>query len=380
VLATAGSALFVASDVDAISVDRGASAGARADRMQVQFLADPDAPLTSPDRGPHCADDLTAVGLAAFFASSIGPLSGADYQRAIRLPDDRVLWTFQDAFVNGVLVHNAAMVQSGRCFTVLNRGNSPWLLANETSPLRRWHWILDGVSTRDGLIALFVVEMIEQGPTYLTRPQPVALRRVLVDPATFTVVDTSVVPHVGDDLYGWSITSDDRHTYLYAHCYQQFGHATTFGAAPCSDVVKVARVPRGLPDARREYWSGAGWVADAALAAPVVGPTFVGSGNNPAQIRFDGSRYVLVEKRDDWWGRTVEFGVADRPTGPFRPVASVPEPLACDRSVCNTYFATWVPWRQPDGRAIWSISRNVWNGSSASNLARYRPTFAAIDL
>ena len=111
---------------------------------------------------------------------------------------------------------------------------------------------------------------------------------------------------------------------------------------------------------------------------PVVDGSFVASGNNPAQVRFDGERYLLVEKRDDWWGATVEFGVADRPEGPFRPVVSVDEPLKCDRSECNTYFASWVPWSE-DGLPIWSIGHNRWNGAETStHLDVYRPTFHTI--
>jgi hypothetical protein len=177
------------------------------------------------------------------------------------------------------------------------------------------------------------------------------------------------------------VTSDDEHTYLYSHCYQQFGYDTLLGFGACSADVKVARVPRGEPDSQREYWDGENWTIDDTRATPVVDESFVLSGNNPAQIRFDGRRFVLVEKRDDWWGTTVEFGVAELAQGPFERVATIDEPLTCDRSVCNTYFASWIPWLDADGRHLWSIGHNRWNGSeTAANLADYRPTFAPVDL
>jgi hypothetical protein len=82
-----------------------------------------------------------------------------------------------------------------------------------------------------------------------------------------------------------------------------------------------------------------------------------------------------VQKNDDWWGLAVVFGVAEDATGPFQHVATVPEPLLCDRTECNSYFASWVPWRD-DGGYVWGIGHNVWNGDQTlSQVDRYRPTF-----
>ncbi|MEM9038843.1 MAG: hypothetical protein AAGD33_02990 [Actinomycetota bacterium] len=341
--------------------------------------ADPLARVTSPDVGEYCADGLDAAGLTAFFDRPIGEFDGADYQRAFRLDDGRVLWTFQDGFVGGSLVHNVGMVQSGRCFTVLNERRRSWLLADSTSHMTRWHWILDGAMHADGsTFHLFVVEMTETGSTYLARARPTALRRVVLDASTLEVVDVIDDEIIDDDLFGWSVTSDAAFTYLYSHCFQQFGHDTSFGVGDCAVDVKLARVPRGSFEAPREYWAGEGWTDERDAAVPVVDGSFVLSGNNPAQVRFDGDRFVLIEKRDDWWGRTVEIGVAAAPEGPFQHVASVDEPLKCDRARCNTYFAAWVPWRDPSGDHIWSIGHNRWDGRTAQHLEIYRPTFHAV--
>ena len=64
-------------------------------------IDDPFAPISSPDVGDHCASGLDAAAITEFFSQPIGSFQGADYQRALRLADDRVLWTFQDAFVSG---------------------------------------------------------------------------------------------------------------------------------------------------------------------------------------------------------------------------------------------------------------------------------------
>jgi len=346
-------------------------------------LADPFGPVTSPDVGDHCAASLDAADITEFFAHPIGSFAGADYQRALRLPDDRVLWTFQDVFLAGTLVHNVGMIQSGRCFTLLNDATTPWLFGNRTSRMQRWHWILGGGLSADGtLIHLFVVQMDETGGSYLSRTRPTALHRVVLDAVNFGVVEVVDESWSDGDLYGWDVTSDADYTYLYSWCYQQFGYDTMLGFGECVADVKVARVPLGEFGGRREYWDGGGWTPDPTTAAPIVDAAFVGAGDNPAQIRFDGRRFVLVEKRDDWWGTSIEFGVAADPQGPFAPVASVDEPLACDRSTCNTYFAAWVPWNDNrTGDHIWSISHNRWNGTEThDHLVDYRPTFSTIDL
>ena len=248
--------------------------------------------------------------------------------------------------------------------------------------MRQWQWILGGGTNTDGTqIHLFVVQMSETGSTYLSRTRATALRRVVLDAATLAVLDVVEEPTNGDDLYGWGVTSDADHTYLYSHCYQQFGYDTTFGFGDCVADVKLARVPLGEFDGEREYWDGTGWTTDSAVAAPVVSASFVGSGNNPAQVSFDGARFVLVQKRDDWWGTAVDFGVADDPHGPFVHVGSVDEPLSCDRLECNTYFASWIPWSDSDGDHIWSIGHNRWDGAETqSHLADYRPTFLTISI
>jgi hypothetical protein len=227
--------------------------------------------------------------------------------------------------------------------------------------------------TDDDRVALFVVEMTETGSSYLSETRPVRVRRVELDVDDFSVVAVFDEPSTGADLYGWSVTGAGVYSYLYSHCYRQFGWDGMFGFDPCVEHVKVARVPLGHFDGPREYWDGSAWSPDSDRAVPVVDGTFASSGNNLAQIVYDGEQFVLIDKRDDWWGSTVEFGLASRATGPFRHVGSVTAPLACDPSECNTYFASWVPWRDTDGAMIWTVSRNVWSGHTADQLHLYRP-------
>ena len=213
------------------------------DTVASTVQSDPIGRLTSPDVGTYCAEGLGARALTQFFAEPIGEWRGADYQRTVRLPDDRVLWTFQDAFIGGRMVHNAAMVQSGRCFTILGRADRSWLLAGKTDRFERWHWILGGeVGVRGNAVHLFVVEMTETGDRYLARPRPIAMRRVVVNLDSLEVVEKVLLDPTGLHLYGWSVTSDDRFTYLYSHCYRQFGCPTLFGFAPCSESVSYTHL------------------------------------------------------------------------------------------------------------------------------------------
>ena len=170
--------------------------------------------------------------MTATFADHVEGIAGADYQRALRLPDGRILWAFQDAFLDRPdgddrLVHNVGLVQEGSCFSLLRSGTAEdpaaWIAAELTDTYHRWFWPLGATVIGDGTIALFVAELRERGSTYLSHAEPVATWVALIDPATLTVVDLRPAPDPGPGLYGWSVASDDQYTYLYGHCYRQFG-------------------------------------------------------------------------------------------------------------------------------------------------------------
>ena len=75
-----------------------------------------------------------AAGLEAMFSQRVGPVLGWDYQHVYPLGQDRWLWLFQDAFIDhsglatnlhdSGFAHNAAMVQTGDCFTLLHGGTA----------------------------------------------------------------------------------------------------------------------------------------------------------------------------------------------------------------------------------------------------------------
>lgn len=349
-------------------------------------LRRPDA-LMPPDlcdsggaRGFACADGLDDNQLTAFFGTEHAGLFGGDYQRAVKLPDGRILWLFQDAMVraaNGTvrMMHNAAMVQSGLCFTLLTDGTprSPaaWIGPDVTQQQSRWFWPMGATMGADGQLHIFTMEMVERGPTYLANPEPVGTWVASVRLSDLAITRFAPAPDSGTRLYGWSVTSDAKWTYLYGNCNRQFGW-TAEGHDPCTANVYLARVPIGKPLDDPDYWTGSGWSANDAHAAPVITASG-GRRVNPSQIQFDGRQFLAVTKDSDWFGLQVFVDRAPNPWGPWTTYDEIIPPPKCGG--CNTYFASWVPWHNDDGSLIIGLSHNRWDGRFTT---RYRPTFLTV--
>jgi hypothetical protein len=342
-------------------------------------------------QGTFCLPGGSVADLNRLFDAEPAGLVGADYQRALPLPDGRVLWTFQDAAVRAGpeeinVIHNAAMVQDGRCFEVLYGGTRidprAFMFAGETDPFRRWFWPLDAEIGADGLVYVFAAEMVEHGDEYLTHVEPTGTRVAVFDPTTSAIVTDARPGDDSADLYGWSITSDRDWTYLYAQCHRQFGydlHIFTFAFAfafdrSCSTVITVARLPRGELLATPEYWDGLRWQPDPDLAAPIIqtGGRLI----NANQIEWSGGSFFSVNHEGDWWGDTIHFARAEAATGPFVVFDTMTAPVPCEE--CNSFFATWIPRaaasRPPSTLAV-AVSHNRWDGIIS---AFYRPSFHVI--
>ncbi len=350
------------------------------------FVGTPAAPTAlafTNIRPPDCTSTTDPAGINNFFRGG-AVLTGADYQRAFTLPDGRVLWFFQDPFIRGrygtsTRVHNAALVQNGACFTLLQTGNfavpGAYLFADQTQRDKHWFWPMSGDMGTDGMFRLFVAEMRENGPGYLTQTEPIATWIVTIDPATLQVADRRLATNPSGSLYGWSVTSNDEYTYLYAHCHRQFGYDAFPFVVPivyvhdwdCADELRVARVPKGRFDLPLAYWNGSTWGSDASAAVNVAHPNRLVSAS---QIYWTNGKWIAVTKVDDWWGDRIEIDVASQPQGPFAPVRTIPTPAKCSR--CNTYFASLIPYRASDGSMIIGLSNNVFG---TPDLSRYDPTF-----
>ncbi|MDW3216412.1 MAG: hypothetical protein R8G01_20645 [Ilumatobacteraceae bacterium] len=334
--------------------------------------------------GSVCLTDLEPETLNRLFDTEPGGVVGADYQRALALPDGRVFWTFQDAAIRLgpdeiTIVHNIAVIQTDRCFDVRYRGSRaaprPMFFADRTVPYARWFWPLDASVGDDGRVYVYAAEMEERGEAYLTTTVAVGTWVAIYDPVLDAVVDELRPPDSSADLYGWSTTSDDRWTYLYAQCYRQFGFDEYAMVAAfdrsCSPEITVARVPVGKLFEPYEYWDGAAWVGDPTRAVPIIETR--GRRINADQIEWTGSRFVSVNKEGDWWGDTILLSESASATGPFRVYDEIRAPIKCGE--CNSFFASWVPAaasRRTDGSFVISLGHNRWDGVVS---AFYRPTF-----
>ena len=332
-----------------------------------------------------CAErDVTAAGLNEVFDDGIDAMVGADYQRAFEFDDGRVLWVFQDAFVDdGVgaptLVHNAAVIQDGMCFELLVGGTeqrpASWIGADDTRSFADWYWPLDGYQADEDTFVLFVAEMEERGGRYLENATPLATWTVSIDLEAMAPGALERAPNPGDALYGFEITPDDEYLYLYGQCHRQFGFSW-LGHDDCANSVFVARQP--LDEARRplEYWTGDGWTRnsrDAVNIAPVHTPDGAARGANPMQVERDGDRWIAVTKADDWWGGEVYFDVAPAPQGPWTTTAVLPVETQGDPEEVAAYFVSFVPSDEP-GRTI-AVSNNRWSGEFSDI---YHPRFATV--
>ncbi len=328
-------------------------------------------PLTSPNRGTYCAPSTSVAGLNAFFGAAHGPWAGGDYQRAIRLRDGRVLWLMQDAWINGSIMHNAAWIQSGRCFTLLTSPGS-WIYGWATTSRKHWWWLAGGEQLPDGRIGIFAMEMREMGSHFLAHPVPQAMWLVLVSPTSLRPLSGGYAPNRSTALYGFSVTSDRYWTYLYSQCHQQWGYPTWFGFGACGEYVRLARVPLGRLLDKPTYWNGKTWTSDPTKASAIVTRRQTADYVNPAQVIWDGSSFRMVIKTGDWWGRKVMFFRGPTAHGPWTQTAIIPAPLKCSAKTCDSYFASWVPWRDASGRMMWGLSHNRWDGHWTSY---YRPAF-----
>lgn len=221
--------------------------------------------------------------------------------------------------------------------------------------------------------------MVERSGGYLVRTEPIATWLATISVVDSSVVDQRYAPDRSPELYGWSVVSAGQHTFLYSHCYRQFGFdplwfaPTTFAHdLSCTADVKIARIPRGTFGAVPEYWDGMVWADDPSVALAVIPRD--GRSINPTQVAVLDGRFVAVTKIDDWWGRAILLDVAETPQGPWSTVDTIPVEPECER--CNTYFASIVPFGADAGSFVVGLSCNTFG--DGHDHGHYTPTFQRV--
>jgi hypothetical protein len=359
----------------------------------VASIAPVEAPtLTGVAAHGECASTLGADELHAMLNATPTGFSGSDYPHAYPLGKGRILWLFQDVFHGGgdtlsaaAFAHNGGFIQTGRCLQSLHKGVAvePTSLVGGDIEVRqrRWFWPLDGEIGADGNLWVFFAEMENPNGTGAAMgATPVGTWVAVFDPGTLEIVSFERATDDSTALYGWSITSDERYSYLFAHCYRQFVPGTPLGLDPsCSPDLYLARVPRGEFTASPEYYVGpglgSGWSTDREASVPV---STRGMANGASVERF-GDAYVSVTKVDDWFGDQLVVAIADAPEGPWIDLGSTPMPTRCDR--CNTYGTFLMPWLE-DGHLVVAVSNNSFEmqRDAFRDATIYRPSIVVLPI
>ena len=337
---------------------------------------------------------------AAFAGPGLGAtgatqgFGGGDYPHAYPLPDGRIFWMFQDLHFsndenlrNDVAdgsptnaAHNAGLVQQGECFTILGARGRDLIGDAQTIDGRTWFWPMDGEIGIDGNLWIFMVEMNNpSGGGAGFGAAPVRTWIAILDRNTLQQLYFEPAPDASNRLYGWSVVSNDRWSYLYSHCYRQFvSPVNSIGQfdAACMPHTYLARVPKGNFVAPPEYWNGSGWTSNSAAAVPVVSRNVA----NPMSVQWFGDVYVSVTKENEWWGSRLIIDRAPAPQGPWTTVAtrSVASQMKC--GTCGNYGAFLMPWLDQSGKMIVALSSggdfDLWR----DNAWLYRPTFHTFDV
>lgn len=351
----------------------------------------------TPPAGAACtASDLSATRLNEIFArpgvgrtATARGFAGGDYQRVYELPGGRNLWLFQDVFFSNDddlrdsledAAHNAGLVQTGTCWTLVGGPRMRNFIGSSlTTPLHRWFWPMDGEIGADGALWIFMAEMSNPSGTGATwGARPVATWVARVHPTTLKVLSFAPARNSGTRLYGWSVVSDARYSYLYGHCYRQFVNRTNgvgqFDAG-CMPSTYLARVPKGQFGASPQYWNGTRWITSRHGAAPVMTRGHA----NPMDVQRFGDVYVNVTKVDDWWGLVIYVDRASRPQGPWTLVQTIDtfELRRC-AGECGNYHAHLLPYLAGNGKMVVALSNGGRFDLWQRNAYRYRPGFLAV--
>ncbi len=328
---------------------------------------------------PNVGGTATAKGYA-----------GGDYQHVYRLPDGRNLWLFQDMFFSAdndlrdsmtAAAHNAGMVQTGTCWKLVGGPQMKNFIGSaQTVPLRKWYWAMDGHMGADGALWIFMVEMQNPngtGAAWGARPTGTWVARV--HPSTLQVLSFAKARDSGTRLYGWSIVSDSKYSYLYSHCYRQYtiqANSVAQFDPTCMTKTYLARVPRGQFGAPMQYWTGTAWSSFPSLAAPIMTRGHA----NPMDVTTFGNVYVNVTKIDEWWGTEVLVDRATAPQGPWTTVRKVNILNMRRCSQCGIYHAHLLPYRDANNQMVLSLSDGSPFSLWQKNAFLYRPQFLSLPI
>ena len=270
---------------------------------------------------PRTAQDFQNVANGRSASFGVG-----DITSVVRLPDGRRFFTFGDTAYYDVahdghagalqgFGNNSAWVQSGSCFTLLNRpgpGARSWLLPPQHDGSVYWPAASVVVGPR---LYVFLNRV------FLDRPfgRSVGSAIAAFDLPSLSLARISTIPFQPAGVLGIGATYEAG--YLYAYSSRRRPCAFCFAGDLYVARVREGQIP--VPGAWR-YRSGSSWVAGAGAARPVLT-----SAVSNADVRRYGNGYLLVTKPLSIIGPDVHAWWSPSPVGPWRnlgSVFSVPDP------------------------------------------------------
>ena len=344
-----------------------------------------------------CASDLSAAGLAAFFAAPLGAIQGFDGPRIYPLGDGRYLWALQDTFIDYIggiksfahmnYANSTMLIQDGNCFTSLQRGDGTTAVSFEVGTgditFDHYFWPAGG-TVRDGKLQMFWMEMqrdpVVGGPLDGLSLHPKATWLATYDVATMQRLDFQPAVNPGvSPVFGYAVVDDGDWSYMFGNSYQQnLALEGGYGNGPHSATkMYLARVPRGHLEASPAYWNGTGWTPDPAVAQPISSRFW--TENSMLPIVIDG-QWVSATKVDGFLGSGITVDVAAHPWGPYTTKRLLPATPRGKPGNMVTYHALVLPWLDPSGALIVSLSQIPLALGADDAPAKYRPNFFAVTL
>ncbi len=243
-----------------------------------------------------------------------------DITSIVALPDGRRFFAFGDtAYYNlnrdgstGTIQgfgNNSAWVQSGTCFTLLNRtgpGSRSWVLPPQQDGSFYW----PGASVVVGQRLYVFMQRLRASGAFGT-----SLGSALAefDLPSLKLARLTPIPWMAKRVFGNGAVYDNGYVYTYAP------QARTCAFCFASDMY-VARVPDSqimVPSAWR-YRAGSNWVADPNAARPVLSAAVSNTDVQPY-----GNGFLLVTKTVNIIGPPVEAWWSPNPVGPWQDLGTV---------------------------------------------------------
>ncbi|MCU1392084.1 MAG: hypothetical protein JWM34_512 [Ilumatobacteraceae bacterium] len=344
-----------------------------------------------------CASDLSAAGLAAFFAQPLGAIQGFDGPRIYPLGDGRNLWMLQDTFIDYIggiksfahmnYANSTALIQDGNCFTSLQRGDGQTAQSFEIGTglidFDHYFWPAGG-SVRDGKLEMYWMQMVRDhtvgGPLDGLSLHPEATWLATYDISTMQRLSFVPAPNPGvTPVWGYTVVDSDGWSYLFGNTYQQnLALEGGYDDGPHSATkMYLARVPQGQLDTPPSYWTGTDWSSVAGDAQPISSRFWTENSMLPQHI---GGQWISATKVNGFLGSTFTIDVADQPWGPYRTVLELPATPRGPADNLVTYHALVLPWLDPSGQLIVSLSQIPLVLGADDAPPRYRPNFFTVGL